>query len=100
MMGWSKGRRQFTDLDHRYDRNGGGGGGGYGGGRGGGGGFGGGQGGGFGGGGGGFGGGQGGDRMSNLGAGLKTQQWDPATMPKFEKSFCKFADAAFDGNIY
>lgn len=39
--------------------------------------------------GGGFGGGQGGDRMSNLGAGLKTQQWDPATMPKFEKSFCK-----------
>lgn len=27
--------------------------------------------------------------MSNLGAGLKTQQWDLATMPKFEKSFYK-----------
>ena len=26
--------------------------------------------------------------MSNLGAGLKSQTWDPATMPKFEKSFC------------
>jgi len=37
---------------------------------------------------GGFGGG-GGDRMSNLGAGLKSQDWDMATMPKFEKSFCK-----------
>ncbi|KAF3492251.1 ATP-dependent RNA helicase DBP2 [Arthroderma uncinatum] len=34
-------------------------------------------------------GGQGGDRMSNLGAGLKTQQWDISTMPKFEKSFYK-----------
>jgi len=27
--------------------------------------------------------------MSNLGAGLKTQQWDLNTMPKFEKSFYK-----------
>lgn len=27
--------------------------------------------------------------MNNLGAGLKTQQWDLATMPKFEKSFYK-----------
>ncbi|KAJ6124139.1 Helicase C-terminal [Penicillium samsonianum] len=68
---------------------GGGGGGGYGGGRGGG--YGGGGGGGYGGGGGGgYGGGAaGGDRMNNLGAGLKTQDWDPATMPKFEKSFYK-----------
>ncbi|KAK5271119.1 ATP-dependent RNA helicase dbp2, partial [Exophiala xenobiotica] len=33
------------------------------------------------------GGGGGGDKMSNLGAGLKTQHWDLATMPKFEKSF-------------
>ncbi|SMY20930.1 unnamed protein product [Zymoseptoria tritici ST99CH_1A5] len=41
-----------------------------------------------GGGGGGFGG-AGGDRMSNLGAGLKTQQWDMNTLPKFEKSFYK-----------
>ncbi|OQE28206.1 hypothetical protein PENFLA_c005G08293 [Penicillium flavigenum] len=62
----------------------GGGGGGYGGGRGGG------YGGGYGGGGGGgYGGGAGGDRMNNLGAGLKTQDWDPSTMPKFEKSFYK-----------
>ncbi|KAL8690174.1 MAG: hypothetical protein Q9218_004324 [Villophora microphyllina] len=30
-----------------------------------------------------------GDKMSNLGAGLKTQHWDLATMPKFEKSFYK-----------
>ncbi|KAL9122045.1 MAG: hypothetical protein Q9187_001406, partial [Circinaria calcarea] len=36
-----------------------------------------------------YGGGAGGDKMSNLGAGLKTQQWDLATMPKFEKSFYK-----------
>ncbi|KAK4993151.1 ATP-dependent RNA helicase dbp2 [Elasticomyces elasticus] len=35
------------------------------------------------------GGGAGGDRMSNLGASLKTQHWDPNTMPKFEKSFYK-----------
>ncbi|KAJ6103624.1 hypothetical protein N7486_003846 [Penicillium sp. IBT 16267x] len=49
-----------------------GGGGGYGGGRG-----------------GGFGGGAGGDRMNNLGAGLKKQDWDLETMPKFEKSFYK-----------
>ncbi|KAK4939826.1 ATP-dependent RNA helicase dbp2 [Elasticomyces elasticus] len=35
------------------------------------------------------GGGAGGDRMSNLGDGLKTQHWDLATMPKFEKSFYK-----------
>ncbi|CAG8183037.1 unnamed protein product [Penicillium nalgiovense] len=72
----------------------GGGGGGYGGGYGGGGGgYGGGRGGGYGGGGGGgYGGGAGGaggDRMNNLGAGLKTQDWDPSTMPKFEKSFYK-----------
>ncbi|RAR07442.1 atp-dependent rna helicase dbp2 [Stemphylium lycopersici] len=47
-------------------------------------------GGGYGGGGGGFGGGRdGGDRMSQLGQGLKTQQWDLDTMPKFEKSFYK-----------
>ncbi|EFR05021.1 ATP-dependent RNA helicase DBP2 [Nannizzia gypsea CBS 118893] len=39
--------------------------------------------------GGGYGGGAGGDRMSNLGAGLKTQQWDLSSMPKFEKSFYK-----------
>ncbi|KAJ5634996.1 uncharacterized protein N7484_008309 [Penicillium longicatenatum] len=51
---------------------GGGGGGGYGGGRG-----------------GGFGGGAGGDRMNNLGAGLKKQDWDLESMPKFEKSFYK-----------
>ncbi|MCJ1243227.1 ATP-dependent RNA helicase dbp2 [Trapelia coarctata] len=38
--------------------------------------------------GGGFGG-AGGDKMSNLGAGLKTQHWDLTTMPKFEKSFYK-----------
>lgn len=62
------------------------GGGGYGGGRGGGygGGYGGGGGGGYGG-----GGAAGGDRMNNLGAGLKTQDWDINTMPKFEKSFYK-----------
>ncbi|KAJ5666909.1 ATP-dependent RNA helicase dbp2 [Penicillium macrosclerotiorum] len=53
----------------------GGGGGGYGGG-------------GYGGRGGGYGGG-GGDRMSNLGAGLKNQEWDLSTLPKFEKSFYK-----------
>ncbi|KAF8250855.1 P-loop containing nucleoside triphosphate hydrolase protein [Wilcoxina mikolae CBS 423.85] len=42
--------------------------------------------------GGGYGGaGAGGDRMSNLGAGLKTQHWDPSTLPKFEKSFYKEA---------
>ncbi|KAI9729720.1 MAG: ATP-dependent RNA helicase dbp2 [Cirrosporium novae-zelandiae] len=35
------------------------------------------------------GGGGGGDRMSNLGAGLKTQHWDESTLPKFEKSFYK-----------
>ncbi|CAL5869631.1 uncharacterized protein PFLUO_LOCUS3861 [Penicillium psychrofluorescens] len=55
-----------------YGGGGGGYGGGYGGGRG-----------------GGFGGGAGGDRMSNLGAGLKKQDWDLNTMPKFEKSFYK-----------
>ncbi|KAI5815206.1 ATP-dependent RNA helicase DBP2 [Pyronema omphalodes] len=59
----------------------GGNGGGYGGDRGAGGGFGGSRGGGYGGG--------GGDRMNNLGVGLKTQQWDMATLPKFEKSFYK-----------
>ncbi|KAL6850664.1 ATP-dependent RNA helicase dbp2 [Amphichorda felina] len=71
--------------DRGGDRNGYGGGG-YGGGDrngysgGGGGGFGGGRGGGFGG---------GGDRMSALGAGLKQQEWDLSTLPKFEKSFYK-----------
>ncbi|KAL8935617.1 MAG: hypothetical protein Q9211_004602 [Gyalolechia sp. 1 TL-2023] len=30
-----------------------------------------------------------GDKMANLGAGLKTQNWDIATLPKFEKSFYK-----------
>ncbi|OJJ46707.1 hypothetical protein ASPZODRAFT_117424 [Penicilliopsis zonata CBS 506.65] len=55
------------------------GGGGYGGGGGGGG---------YGGRGGGYGGGSG-DRMSNLGAGLKNQEWDLSTLPKFEKSFYK-----------
>ncbi|OLN82720.1 ATP-dependent RNA helicase dbp2 [Colletotrichum chlorophyti] len=39
-------------------------------------------------GGGGYGGG-GGDRMNNLGAGLRTQQWDLSALPKFEKSFYK-----------
>ncbi|KAI5306179.1 ATP-dependent RNA helicase dbp2 [Ascosphaera pollenicola] len=38
--------------------------------------------------GGGYGGGSG-DRMSALGAGLKNQEWDLATLPKFEKSFYK-----------
>ncbi|GAA6018953.1 hypothetical protein JCM11491_005691 [Sporobolomyces phaffii] len=71
----------------------GGGGGGYGGGGGsyssyGGGGYGGG-GGGYGGGGGGYGGGGGfgGDRMGNLGGSLRAQNWDPATLIKFEKNF-------------
>ncbi|KAI9846761.1 MAG: ATP-dependent RNA helicase dbp2 [Sclerophora amabilis] len=31
----------------------------------------------------------GGDKMSNLGANLQKQHWDPNTMPKFEKSFYK-----------
>lgn len=43
--------------------------------------------------GGGYGGGYGGhgsgDKMSNLGAGLKAQNWDLSTLPKFEKSFYK-----------
>lgn len=34
-------------------------------------------------------GGGGGDRMSNLGANLQKQTWDPASMPKFEKNFYK-----------
>ncbi|KAF5023053.1 hypothetical protein F66182_4898 [Fusarium sp. NRRL 66182] len=75
--------------DRGGDRNGYGGGGygdrsnggGYGGG-----GYGGGGGGGYG---GGYGGGAGGDRMGALGAGLKNQEWDVSTMPKFEKSFYK-----------
>jgi len=46
-------------------------------------------GGGYGGGGGSYGGGAGGDRMSNLGQGLKTQQWDLNAMPRFEKHFYK-----------
>ncbi|KAG9976460.1 P-loop containing nucleoside triphosphate hydrolase protein, partial [Aureobasidium melanogenum] len=41
--------------------------------------------------GGGYGGGQGGDRMGQLGSGLKSQQWDMSTLPKFEKSFYKEA---------
>ncbi|PYI22046.1 putative RNA helicase [Aspergillus violaceofuscus CBS 115571] len=80
-----------------YRSRGGGGGYGNGGGySGGGGGYGGGGGGGYGGGGyggGGYGGGRGGaaggDRMSNLGAGLKKQEWDMDSLPKFEKSFYK-----------
>ncbi|KAM0306437.1 hypothetical protein ACHAPM_001007 [Fusarium culmorum] len=40
-------------------------------------------------GGGGFGGGAGGDRMGALGSGLKNQEWDINTLPKFEKSFYK-----------
>ncbi|KAH7140727.1 ATP-dependent RNA helicase dbp-2 [Dactylonectria macrodidyma] len=88
------------DRGDRGDRNGGyggGGGGGYGGRNGGsggygnGGGYGGGGGGGYGG--GGFGG--GGDRMSALGAGLKHQDWDVSSLPKFEKDFYKeHADVA------
>ncbi|KAH9906281.1 P-loop containing nucleoside triphosphate hydrolase protein [Xylariomycetidae sp. FL2044] len=39
------------------------------------------------------GGGQGGDRMSKLGQGLTQQNWDLATLPKFEKSFYKEDDA-------
>ncbi|KAF5683715.1 ATP-dependent RNA helicase DBP2 [Fusarium denticulatum] len=39
--------------------------------------------------GGGYGGGAGGDRMGALGAGLKNQEWDVSTLPKFEKSFYK-----------
>ncbi|KAL4743819.1 Phosphomethylpyrimidine kinase-domain-containing protein [Aspergillus similis] len=66
-------------------RGGGYGGGGYGGGYGGGG-YG---GGGYGRGGGGAGAGAGGDRMGNLGSGLKKQDWDLDTLPKFEKSFYK-----------
>ncbi|KAI6784754.1 ATP-dependent RNA helicase dbp-2 [Emericellopsis cladophorae] len=46
-------------------------------------------GGGYGGGGYGGGGGGGGDRMSALGAGLRQQEWDLSSMPKFEKSFYK-----------
>jgi ATP-dependent RNA helicase DDX5/DBP2 len=42
--------------------------------------------------GGGYGGG-GGDRMSNLGQGLKAQNWDLDTLPKFEKAFYKEDDA-------
>ncbi|CAF3511586.1 ATP-dependent RNA helicase dbp2 [Fusarium graminearum] len=40
-------------------------------------------------GGGGFGGGAGGDRMGALGSGLKNQEWDINSLPKFEKSFYK-----------
>ncbi|RSL94565.1 ATP-dependent RNA helicase DBP2 [Fusarium oligoseptatum] len=81
------------DRSDRGERNGHGGGG-YGGrnnGYGNGGGYGGGGGGGYGGGGygGGYGGGGGGDRMGALGAGLKQQEWDVSTLPKFEKSFYK-----------
>ncbi|KAL4986320.1 Phosphomethylpyrimidine kinase-domain-containing protein [Aspergillus falconensis] len=46
-------------------------------------------GGGYGRGGGGAGAGAGGDRMGNLGSGLKKQDWDLDTLPKFEKSFYK-----------
>ncbi|TQV91859.1 hypothetical protein V2A60_006034 [Cordyceps javanica] len=84
------------DREDRGDRNGGYGGG-YGGGRSngysnggsngyGGGGYGGGSGGGYG---GGYGGGGGGDRMSALGAGLRKQDWDLSSLPKFEKDFYK-----------
>ncbi|KKY29158.1 putative atp-dependent rna helicase dbp2 [Phaeomoniella chlamydospora] len=38
-------------------------------------------------GGGGYGGGAGGDRMGNLGSGLKQQNWDLSSLPKFEKNF-------------
>ncbi|KAF5720730.1 ATP-dependent RNA helicase DBP2 [Fusarium globosum] len=78
--------------DRGGDRNGYGGGGyggrgnGYGNGYGNGNGYSGGGGGGFG---GGYGGGAGGDRMGALGAGLKNQEWDVNTLPKFEKSFYK-----------
>ena len=41
----------------------------------------------------GYGGGNGGDKMSNLGANLKAQNWDLSTLPKFEKAFYK-EDAA------
>lgn len=34
-------------------------------------------------------GGRGGDRMSDLGAGLEDQTWDPESLPKFEKNFYK-----------
>ena len=47
-------------------------------------------------GGGGYGGGAGGDKMSNLGAGLKTQQWDLETLPRFEKAFYKEDPAITD----
>ncbi|RBR13991.1 uncharacterized protein FIESC28_07957 [Fusarium coffeatum] len=40
-------------------------------------------------GGGGYGGGAGGDRMGALGSGLKNQEWDVNSLPKFEKSFYK-----------
>ncbi|KAJ5805050.1 ATP-dependent RNA helicase dbp2 [Penicillium riverlandense] len=68
--------RSRGGYDDGYQNGGGYGGGGYGGG------YGGGRG-------GGFGGGAGGDRMSNLGAGLKKQDWDMNALPKFEKSFYK-----------
>ncbi|PKY01504.1 ATP-dependent RNA helicase dbp2 [Aspergillus campestris IBT 28561] len=97
--GYSRGGDSYRSRDGGsggYSNGGGygGGGGGYGGG---GGGYGGG-GGGYGGGGGGYGGGgfggrgggaAGGDRMSNLGASLKKQDWDLESLPKFEKSFYK-----------
>ncbi|KAF8451287.1 P-loop containing nucleoside triphosphate hydrolase protein [Terfezia claveryi] len=40
-----------------------------------------------------YGGGGGGDRMSNLGQGLKKQVWDLDSLPRFEKSFYKEAEA-------
>ncbi|KAM0244827.1 hypothetical protein ACHAQJ_010711 [Trichoderma viride] len=84
--GGGYGRDRGDRGDRGGDRNGHGGGG-FGGGRGG---YGnGGGGGGFGGGGYGGGGGGGGDRMSHLGAGLQRQEWDFATLPKFEKDFYK-----------
>lgn len=52
------------------------------------------------GGGGSFGGGAGGDRMSNLGAGLKTQTWDLSTLPRFEKSFYKEHEAVSQRSIH
>ncbi|USP73845.1 atp-dependent rna helicase dbp2 [Curvularia clavata] len=79
----------YSNSTSRYESYGGGYGGGSNGYSGGGGGYGGGGYGGGGYGGGGYGGRDGGDRMSQLGQGLKQQQWDLDALPKFEKSFYK-----------
>ncbi|KAL7654008.1 ATP-dependent RNA helicase dbp2 [Aspergillus niger] len=108
MSSYGGGGGGYQRDSYRSRNGGGGGGGGYGNGYSNGGGYGGGGGGGYGGGGyggGGYGGGYGGrgggaggaggDRMSNLGAGLKKQEWDLDSLPKFEKSFYKeHADVA------